>query len=111
MFSLFGNRKTSAEVAPKDAAPRIDSWRVIDVREPAELTSELKPIVNAENVPLATVTSQAQSWDRDAPLLVVCRSGGRSKRAADALVGMGFTDVTNLTGGMLAWAAAGLPTR
>jgi rhodanese-related sulfurtransferase len=40
---------------------------------------------------------------------MVCRSGARSGRAAAALLGMGFTDVTNLTGGMLAWNAAGLP--
>jgi rhodanese-related sulfurtransferase len=60
-------------------------------------------------VPLATVEAAAAAWPRADRLLMVCRSGARSGRAAAALLGMGFTDVTNLTGGMLAWDAAGLP--
>jgi rhodanese-related sulfurtransferase len=45
---------------------------------------------------------------RDRPVLVVCRVGGRSAAVANALAGLGY-DVRNVNGGMLSWAAAGLP--
>lgn len=83
--------------------------RVIDVREPAEFTGELGHIPGAELVPLATVESAAKDWPRDAPLVVACRSGARSAKAAATLVGMGFTKVTNLEGGTQGYGAAGLP--
>ncbi|MGQ0826143.1 MAG: rhodanese-like domain-containing protein [Actinomycetota bacterium] len=41
-------------------------------------------------------------------VVCVCRSGGRSARAAEALIGWGF-EAVNVAGGMKAWAAAGLP--
>lgn len=83
--------------------------RIIDVREPSEWTGELGHVAEAELVPLATVGTAANGWDRNAPIVCICRSGGRSGRAAEQLVGMGFKDVTNMTGGMLAWKDAGLP--
>jgi rhodanese-related sulfurtransferase len=42
-------------------------------------------------------------------MVMICRSGNRSGRAAQALASIGFSRVMNLTGGMLAWNAAGLP--
>lgn len=45
--------------------------------------------------------------DRDAKLLVYCRSGGMSAIAARKLVDLGYTHVVNLDGGMIAWEAAG----
>jgi rhodanese-related sulfurtransferase len=58
-------------------------------------------------VPLGTHAAQAARWDRGADIVVVCRSGGRSARAAEALVAAGFRRVMNLAGGMLAYRAAG----
>lgn len=43
------------------------------------------------------------------PVVIICRSGRRSARAAEVLGKLGFTDVHNVSGGMLAWLAAGLP--
>lgn len=80
---------------------------IIDVREPGEFTGELGHLPGARLVPLGTIAAAAASWDRDRELLVVCRSGGRSARAAAALVEMGFRRVANLRGGMLAVNAAG----
>ena len=45
----------------------------------------------------------------DGLLLFICRSGGRSGRAATALAAMGFTRVMNMVGGMIAWNEAKLP--
>jgi sulfur-carrier protein adenylyltransferase/sulfurtransferase len=83
--------------------------RTVDVREPDEYVGELGHIEGAELVPLATVETKAVAWDRDAELVLVCRSGGRSGRAAAALAKMGFTKLVNMAGGMLAVNEAKLP--
>ncbi len=76
--------------------------RVIDVREPDEFDGELGHLEGAELVPLATLADAAGPWDRQAPVVLVCRSGARSGRAAQALLSMGFHAVASLRGGMLA---------
>lgn len=100
---------TYRDVSPADAFAARSSARLIDVREPDELRGELGRIPGSELVPLSKIASAAASWDREAPLVLVCRSGGRSSRAAQALVGAGFRRVANLAGGMIAYNAAGLP--
>ena len=77
--------------------------RRIDVREMAEFTGELGRVPGSELVPLATLEKAAATWDRHAPLVVICRSGGRSGRAALTLLSMGFEKVASMRGGMLAW--------
>jgi rhodanese-related sulfurtransferase len=83
--------------------------RLVDVREPSEFSDVLGHIAGAELVPLATVEGATERWARDAELVLVCRSGGRSARAAAQLARKGFTRVMNMRGGMIAWNAAGLP--
>jgi glyoxylase-like metal-dependent hydrolase (beta-lactamase superfamily II)/rhodanese-related sulfurtransferase len=86
-----------------------ESVTLIDVREAHEFTGELGHVPGSRLVPLATVLDASRAWPRDHDLVIVCRSGNRSGRAAQALAAAGFTRVMNLTGGMLAWNAAGLP--
>ncbi len=86
-----------------------EKLRVIDVREPSEFTGEFGHIPGAELVPLGTLREAAKAWDRNASLLLVCRTGGRSSRAAQALANLGFGKLKNLRGGMTAYSAAGLP--
>jgi rhodanese-related sulfurtransferase len=76
---------------------------LIDVREADELVSELRAIPAIEHVPLATVAKASQGWDKKARLVIVCRSGGRSGRAALELESLGFHNVVSMAGGMLAW--------
>ena len=47
--------------------------------------------------------------DKDARIVLYCRTGPMSERAAAALVGLGYTDVYSLVGGVVAWSNAGLP--
>ena len=82
---------------------------VVDVREPHELSGELGHIAGVDPVPLATLPARAGAWRKDDEVVLVCRSGGRSSRAAELLVAAGFRKVMNLAGGMLAYTAAGLP--
>ena len=80
---------------------------VIDVREPHEFAAGRVPA--SVLVPLATVLARAGEFARDETLYVICRTDNRSSTAAEALVSAGFSDVRNVRGGMVAWAAAGLP--
>jgi rhodanese-related sulfurtransferase len=97
------------EISVQDALAVRGKVRLVDVREPSEWGGELGHIAGAELVPLATVEQAAKAWDRAAELVMVCRSGGRSGRATAQLASMGFTEVYNMAGGMLAWNDAKLP--
>lgn len=102
------------ELSPRDLEARLSAGarpRVIDVRERDELLGELGHIGGVEHVPLATLAQACADWSPDEELIVVCRSGGRSRKAALTLVARGFRDVHDLVGGMLAWNAALLPVR
>lgn len=99
------------EVAPADvhAALGSERIRVVDVREPAEVVGELGHIGGAELVPLGSFEVRARTWMRDEPIVLVCRSGARSGRAATTLRALGFSRVMNMVGGMIAWNDARLP--
>ncbi len=97
------------DISPAEVNAVRGVTRIVDVREPHEFNGELGHVPGAELVPLATVGGAAARWDRNADIIVVCRSGGRSGRAAEALVAAGFRRVMNLAGGMLAYNAARLP--
>lgn len=87
----------------------VSGVRLVDVRELDEFVGELGRVPGSELVPLATIEKTAASWDRTAPLVLICRSGGRSGRAALALVALGFEKVASMRGGMLAWNERRLP--
>jgi rhodanese-related sulfurtransferase len=97
------------ELSPMDFMRADHRGRVIDVREPAEFHGELGHIARAELVPLSLLVGRSAGWGRDEEIIVVCRSGKRSSQAARQLASLGFQKVYNLTGGMLAYVAAGLP--
>ncbi len=97
------------DVSPEGLRSALGTVRVVDVREPHELTGELGHIAGVELAPLSTVAARAASWPRDQVIVLVCRSGARSGSAARTLVDAGFHQVLNLAGGMLAYNAAGFP--
>jgi len=86
--------------------PLPDDLVVVDVREPFEW--EAGHIDGAVHVPLGDLSRRVGELDPQARTLVVCHLGGRSARATAWLSAQGH-DVTNLTGGMDAWEAAGRP--
>jgi adenylyltransferase/sulfurtransferase len=94
---------TPAELARRWAA----GWDplVVDVRRPEEQADGVLPRT-ARAWPHDRIAEIATDLPRDRPLLLYCRSGGRSRRAAEALLALGFTDVTSLAGGLTAWSAA-----
>lgn len=54
-------------------------------------------------------TAAVRNLDPSKPVLVYCRSGNRSSKAAAELVKLGFKEVRQLDGGIIAWIRAGLP--
>jgi adenylyltransferase/sulfurtransferase len=73
---------------------------LLDVREQREFE-----ICNlgGELMPLGTLPERLDQLDRDAHIVVHCRSGGRSAKAVELLRGSGFGNVWNVHGGILAW--------
>jgi sulfur dioxygenase len=81
--------------------------QILDVREPGEFTGPLGHIKDAILIPLGELADRAQELSKERPIVALCRAGGRSAQATVILQKAGFTDVANLTGGMLRWRAEG----
>jgi glyoxylase-like metal-dependent hydrolase (beta-lactamase superfamily II)/rhodanese-related sulfurtransferase len=97
------------EVSIEWVAAHPAAARLVDVREPDELTGPLGHISVVELAPLGVVARAAATWDREQPLVLVCRSGGRSAKAAIDLLALGFRKVASMRGGMTRWSEARLP--
>ena len=83
---------------------------LLDVREESEYAALHAP--QAKLMPLGDVSSRLKEIDayKEKPVVVVCRSGRRSAKAVAILKEAGFTQVSNVQGGMIAWEQAGLAT-
>ncbi|MET0411136.1 MAG: MBL fold metallo-hydrolase [Polyangiaceae bacterium] len=88
----------------------LDDVFVLDVREPDEFRGHLGHVPGAELAPLRTLAAGSSTLPRDRPVVTVCRSGGRSGKAALQLLDAGLARVASLVGGMTAWIAANAPT-
>jgi molybdopterin/thiamine biosynthesis adenylyltransferase/rhodanese-related sulfurtransferase len=96
---------TVKEITPRELAQKLargDDFDLIDVREPFEW--EIAHIEGARLVPLSTFPDAIRDLDASREIVVQCKVGGRSARAADALVAAGFRNVTNLAGGITRWS-------
>jgi rhodanese-related sulfurtransferase len=80
-----------------------DAW-LLDVREDDEWAAGHVP--HATHIPLGQLGSRTAELPQDRQIYVICRSGMRSARAAQALSGAGW-QAANVAGGMQDWAAAG----
>lgn len=75
---------------------------LLDVREHVEL--EIASLPSVVHVPMREIPARLADFDRDMPIVVMCHSGGRSRRVAEYLLGNGFSQVFNLRGGIDAWS-------
>jgi rhodanese-related sulfurtransferase len=78
---------------------------VIDVRETPELIAD-GWIPGSRHMPMSGFQGREGALDRSRPIVVQCASGIRSYDVGCHLLDQGFTDVSNLTGGIHAWTAA-----
>jgi rhodanese-related sulfurtransferase len=98
-----------ADYTPQQVAELIadgSAIQLIDVRQDYEW--EAGRITGARHMELMQLAAQAQTVERERPVVFYCRSGARSGMAADAFSQAGF-DAHNMAGGLIAWEAAGLP--
>lgn len=81
------------------------SGQLIDVREPSEFA--VGHVTGATNIPVSKLGSRLKNVEHWLPLFVMCQTGRRSAKAQQELSAMGFTAVTDVTGGFAAWRNAG----
>jgi hydroxyacylglutathione hydrolase len=110
---MFAYRTTGRQldrlpvVTVNDIADRLDELHVLDVRQPSEWSSFHAP--DAQFITGAELPQRTDEVPRDRDVLVACGSGYRSSVAASLLRRHGHDRILNLSGGMAAWQAAGLP--
>jgi rhodanese-related sulfurtransferase len=98
---------TSLEL--KQRIDRGDKLTVVDVREPNEL--QINRIPGSVHIPLGDIPKRYSELDPEAELIMQCKSGARSAKAADFLRSVGFKHVLNLKGGILDWIDKVDPTQ
>ena len=98
-------------------APELATWIadanrpdpvLLDVREPWEV--EKCSIANSVTIAMNTIPARIEELDPEAEIVCICHHGARSMQVAAFLERQGFTNVTNLTGGIHAWAQQVDPT-
>jgi rhodanese-related sulfurtransferase len=95
-----------AEVREVPAAGVPEGAWLLDVRGNDEWAAGYAP--GARHIPLAELAARAGEIPQDQAVYVICRTGSRSARAAQALEAAGWETI-NVAGGMQDWAAAGRP--
>lgn len=103
MFGGGGQPRVSAT----EAHELMDSGAILlDVREPHEWKAGHAP--KARHIPMRDVPRRAKELRKDRQVLVICRTGSRSRSVVRQLAADGF-DVHDVAGGMNSWARSGLP--
>ncbi|MGI1823090.1 rhodanese-like domain-containing protein [Exiguobacterium sp. TRN 1102] len=74
---------------------------LLDVREVSEY--EGGHIEGAVNAPLSSLDANQLPYPKDEPIYVICRSGNRSAQAASQLQDADYTEIYDVSGGMMAW--------
>jgi rhodanese-related sulfurtransferase len=112
---FFGTSQSSSSGSPQAVDVNEASRRqaagalLVDVREPAEWRQGHAP--KAKLIPLGSLNSRLSEIPRQREVLLICRSGNRSGTAQRQLLKLGYEQVYNVSGGMNAWAGAGLPVQ
>ena len=104
-------KKNIASISVSDAKAMLDKGGVtfLDCREPKEYKSGHIP--GAINIPrgLLEFKIAGKLPDKNAPIIMYCKSGGRASLATQSVNRMGYKNVKNMDGGWKAWAKAGYP--
>ena len=101
LSSLFGSSPAAARVTGAQARDLVSAGaQLVDVRTPAEFAGGHHP--GAVNIPVGALPARLGELDPATPVVVYCRSGGRSANAGSLLVKADFEAVHDL-GPMQAW--------
>jgi rhodanese-related sulfurtransferase len=108
LFGAPGTTAAAGAVDVHEASRRQSAGALlVDVRQPDEWSAGHAP--NTKLIPLASLASRLGEIPGDREVLLICRSGNRSGSAQRELQQLGYEHVTNVSGGMHAWARGGLP--
>lgn len=111
-MSCNNNAQTATELPPDayEKAMTGKQVQLLDVRTAGEFRSgHLEGALQADWTDKSQFRDRTQHLDKSKPVFIYCLSGGRSAAAADYLRSNGFKDVTNLSGGIVAWKSSGKP--
>jgi rhodanese-related sulfurtransferase len=86
----------------KNMLDQKENFNLIDVRELAEY--ERGHIEGSIHIPLSMIPLKLNEFEKNSTYVLQCRSGARSYQAASFLEKNGFENVSNLSGGIIAWA-------
>lgn len=89
----------------------INGALLVDVREAEELIAQAYDVPNLLHVPLSEFEARFTEIPKDIPVVMVCKSGGRSMRATSFLTDHGYEQVVNLEHGIIGWAENGFPIK
>jgi molybdopterin/thiamine biosynthesis adenylyltransferase/rhodanese-related sulfurtransferase len=99
-----GATVSASDITPVELKQKLDAGEtpfILDVREPNEY--QINKIPGSTLIPLGELPRRYQELPKDRQIITQCKMGGRSAKAQDFLKTVGFTDVLNLKGGILAW--------
>ncbi|MFE4106892.1 rhodanese-like domain-containing protein [Almyronema epifaneia] len=110
------------DLSPQEFAQLTESWHLIDVRSRFEYALGHAPTAINLSLPRLLMGQVPflrpwvlPQWFRalppDQPIAVICLTAHRSPIAAKTLAALGFRQIVNITGGMMAWQQSGLPSQ
>ncbi len=103
-----GVRTVSAEEGAAIQASPPESLVILDVRTADEFAAGHLEGAVVVDFYAEDFRAQLEELDPTVPYLLYCQSGNRSGQAAAMMEDLGYDDVANIDGGILAWSAAGL---
>lgn len=105
--ALDQNKAEVLTISATDLKEKTTSFSLLDVRTPEEWADGIMKGAEKLNFRDANFRDQVSKLDRSKSYVVYCAAGGRSSKAAQIMVDLGFKSVHNLDGGMGAWKSAG----
>ena len=95
-------------IEPKELQARLESGEALTLVDVREEDERLQANIGGLFIPLGQIVERSHEIPRNQPIVVYCRSGGRSARAIEVLQSAGFNNLINLAGGILRWQEQGL---
>ena len=112
IYSCKGQTSKNIEsIAPKEFSEKLNATKnpqILDVRTKEEFAGEHLENAKNENWNNSNFDFNVNKYDKTKAVFVYCLSGGRSKKAAEKLISLGFLKVYELQGGIMKWNAAKL---
>lgn len=106
------NQTLVKEICPTTTQGRVkEGALLVDVRERDEVAALAYDVPNIINIPLSEFEERYTEIPKDKEVIMVCKGGGRSLRAAGFLVNHGYSNVVNMEHGIARWVQKGFPTK